>query len=310
MCSLRLHETKAHDQPSLPATPSYRPARQAVANCRGLLIKAALFLCGALICAHPPPAPEVPLSLYVSSVHTYSPASLSNNACERSLSSHLLPPSPTLCRLLVRLCLTTPTLHPLLYTVALLIVPLVSEASSRSLLLVRISCSRPHPSFSASFSACCSFFPVAFLVHSLTPILFFRPTNGEGRAIRRPHYPTVLPHYPTVLLFHGLILINRRRDARTASSSSAGRQHSAARWRLPATERNRAHHPRDAPACRPQLLPVPSCAALAQSRASLSSCRCYLRALHLRGSLCSSGVSGSGLGCWQRRRMRRHRYHA
>ena len=152
MCSLRLHETKAHDQPSLPATPSYRPARQAVANCRGLLIKAALFLCGALICAHPPPAPEVPLSLYVSSVHTYSPASLSNNACERSLSSHLLPPSPTLCRLLVRLCLTTPTLHPLLYTVALLIVPLVSEASSRSLLLVRISCSRPHPSFSASFS--------------------------------------------------------------------------------------------------------------------------------------------------------------
>ena len=152
MCSLRLHETKAHDQPSLPATPSYRPARQAVANCRGLLIKAALFLCGALICAHPPPAPEVPLSLYVSSVHTYSPASLSNNACERSLSSHLLPPSPTLCRLLVRLCLTTPTLHPLLYTVALLIVPLVSEASSRSLLLVRISCSRPHPSFSTSFS--------------------------------------------------------------------------------------------------------------------------------------------------------------
>ena len=43
--------------------------------------------------------------------------------------------------------------HSILFcTVALLIVPLVSEASSRSLLLVRISCSRPHPSFSASFS--------------------------------------------------------------------------------------------------------------------------------------------------------------
>ena len=60
------------------------------------------------------------------------------------LSFHLLPPSPTLCRLLVRLCLTTPSSSILfcsLCTVALLIVPLVSEASSRSLLLVRISCS-------------------------------------------------------------------------------------------------------------------------------------------------------------------------
>ena len=72
-------------------------------------------------------------------------------ACERSLMSLAAALTDFL---YVSTPCTVMSLHVSIFlcAVALLRLSLVSEASCRSLLLVRISCSRPHPSFAASFS--------------------------------------------------------------------------------------------------------------------------------------------------------------